>query len=106
MTPQQVLDHFGTQAEIARVLGCKQPSVAEWFDKDEVPEGRQYQLELATGGALKAAKPANRNPADEPAAAKAKASAAPIAAALVPRVSHREPRQDVHRDKPSNHEGN
>lgn len=53
------------------MLGCKQPSIAEWFDKGEVPEGRQYQLELATGGVLKANKPANRNPADEePAAGK------------------------------------
>jgi len=61
MTPQQVLKYFGTQAEIARVLGCKQPSVAEWFLPDgKVPEGRQYQLEIATGGALKAEKPANR----------------------------------------------
>lgn len=65
MTPQEVLSHFGTQAEIARVLGCKQPSVAEWFlPGAKVPEGRQYQLELATGGTLKADKPANRNPAE------------------------------------------
>jgi hypothetical protein len=107
MTPQQVLDHFGTQAEIARVLGCKQPSVAEWFDKDEVPEGRQYQLELATAGALKAAKPANRNPVDEPVATeRAKASAAPSTASLVLRSSlHREPRQDAHRDKPTFRKG-
>lgn len=60
MTPQEVLTHFGTQAEIARVLGCKQPSIAEWFDKGEVPEGRQYQLEIATKGKLVADKPANR----------------------------------------------
>lgn len=67
MTPQQVLDHFGTQAEIARVLGCKQPSVAEWFSDGKIPDGRQYQLELATAGHLKADKPANRHPSDEPA---------------------------------------
>lgn len=67
MTPQEVLNHFGTQAEIARVLGCGQPSVAEWFEKGKVPEGRQYQLELATAGTLVAEKPANRK---EDAAAK------------------------------------
>ena len=84
------------------MLGCKQPSVAEWFEKGEVPEGRQYQLELATQGALKAEKPAKRNPADEPATT-AKASAAP---APMPRASqHREPRQDRHADKPSHHTG-
>lgn len=60
MTPQEVLSHYGTQAEIARVLGCTQPSIAEWFEKGRVPEGRQYQLEIASGGTLKAAKPANR----------------------------------------------
>lgn len=65
MTPQQVLDHFGTQAEIARALGCKQPSVAEWFADGKVPEGRQYQIELATNGALRAEKPANRTSADD-----------------------------------------
>lgn len=60
MTPQDVLAHFGTQAAIARAIGCQQPSIAEWFEKGAVPEGRQYQLELATGGVLKADKPANR----------------------------------------------
>lgn len=65
MTPQQVLDHFSTQAEIARVLGCKQPSVAEWFADGKIPDGRQYQLELATNGLLKADKPANRHPAED-----------------------------------------
>jgi predicted XRE-type DNA-binding protein len=63
MTPQEVLAHFGSQAEIARVLGCKQPSVAEWFEKGEVPEGRQYQLQIATDGVLQADKPANRHAA-------------------------------------------
>lgn len=103
MTPQQVLDHFKTQAEIARVLGCKQPSVAEWFDKGEVPEGRQYQLELATNGTLRADKPANRNPADETAGPKV--SAAPQAAPSQRAGQHREARQDRHADKPSHHPG-
>lgn len=62
MTPQDVLDYFKTQTEIARVAGCNQSSVAEWFSEGKVPEGRQYQLELATNGALKADKPANRHP--------------------------------------------
>lgn len=71
MTPAQVLEHYGTQAEIARVLGCKQPSIAEWFEKGEVPDGRQYQLEIASDGALKADKPANRKPEPTPEAAAA-----------------------------------
>lgn len=60
MTPKQALRHFGTQAEIARVLGVKPPSVSEWFDLGALPEGRQYQLELASNGALRADLPANR----------------------------------------------
>lgn len=51
-----------TQAEISRVLGVKPPSVAEWFENGAVPEGRQYQVEIASGGALKADKPAIRTP--------------------------------------------
>lgn len=61
MTPQDLLNHYHTQAEIARVAGCNQPSVAEWFSDGKVPEGRQYQFELATNGKLKADKPANRH---------------------------------------------
>jgi hypothetical protein len=60
MTPKQALAHFGSQAEIARVCGIKQPSVAEWFEAGAIPEGRQYQLVLASGGTLQADKPANR----------------------------------------------
>lgn len=64
MTPQEVLAHFKTQAEIARVLSCKQPSIAEWFEEGgKVPDGRQYQLEIASEGVLKADKPADRRAA-------------------------------------------
>ena len=60
MTPKQALDHFGTQQRIARALGMAQSSVAEWFAAGRIPEGRQYQIELATGGALRADRPALR----------------------------------------------
>lgn len=60
MTPAQTLQHFGSQTVIAAVLGCKRPSVCEWVAAGRVPEGRQYQLELATCGALKADLPADR----------------------------------------------
>lgn len=72
MTPQEALAHYKTQSEIARVCGCKPPSVAEWFEEGgQIPEGRQYQLELASGGKLKAHKPADRRPAAAAAAAPA-----------------------------------
>ncbi|HQR22432.1 MAG TPA: Cro/CI family transcriptional regulator [Burkholderiaceae bacterium] len=60
MTPSEALEHFHTKAEIARVLGITPPSVSEWFDAGEIPEGRQYQLEIASGGLLRADLPANR----------------------------------------------
>ena len=63
MTPNDLLKLYGTKAEIARVTGCKLPSVCEWFDKGEVPEGKQYQIELATNGQLRASRPADRRAA-------------------------------------------
>ena len=43
---------------MARALGVDRASVAEWREK--IPEGRQYQIQIATGGKLKADKPALR----------------------------------------------
>jgi hypothetical protein len=60
MTPNDLITLFKTQTEIAKALGCAQSSVAEWFETGRVPEGRQYQIELLTGGALRASKPADR----------------------------------------------
>lgn len=60
MTPHDLLQFFGSQSAIAKALGCAQPSVAEWFEAGKVPDGRQYQAEIATSGALRADKPALR----------------------------------------------
>lgn len=60
MSPQQVLDEFKSKSEIARVVGVTPASVQEWFEDGEVPEGRQYQLHVATSGRLQADKPADR----------------------------------------------
>lgn len=64
MTANDLLRYFGTKSKIARALGCSPASVAEWFDEGaKVPEGRQYQAQLATKGALKADRPALRKKA-------------------------------------------
>lgn len=64
MTAQDLLEYFGTKAAIARALGVSSPSVAEWFDPDiGVPDGRQYQAQIATKGKLKADLPALRKKA-------------------------------------------
>lgn len=58
MTYDQSIKFFGTQSEMARALGVEPPSVYEW--KNGIPLVRQYQIELATKGKLKADVPALR----------------------------------------------
>jgi DNA-binding transcriptional regulator YdaS (Cro superfamily) len=60
MSPKTVIEFYGGLSATARALGCKPQTVSEWVDNGEVPEGRQYQIELATNGALRADKPALR----------------------------------------------
>jgi len=60
MSPDQVVEFFGTQSKAAKALGIVQSSISEWVIAGAVPEARQYQIELATGGALRADKPALR----------------------------------------------
>lgn len=50
MRTSDVIEHFGSQAAIARALGIKPPSVAEWGDT--VPPLRQLQIEKLTAGKL------------------------------------------------------
>jgi len=53
------VNHFGSQAELARALGINQASIAEWGER--VPWRRQLEIERLTNGALK------HRPADIPA---------------------------------------
>lgn len=59
MTRKDIIEHFGSQAEAARRLGVSPQTIFEW-ESVGVPEGRQYQVELATNGALRASRPADR----------------------------------------------
>jgi len=52
MTKTDAINHFGTQASLARALGIHRAAINGWGD--QVPLGRQYQLEVLTKGALKA----------------------------------------------------
>jgi hypothetical protein len=54
MNFDQVISHFGTQQKTANALGLSQSSIAEW-KKNGIPEGRQFQIQVITGGALRAA---------------------------------------------------
>jgi len=62
MTPNELLKFFGTQTAIAEFFGITQASVAEWFVRDQVPAGRQYEAQVRTAGRLVAIPPANAVP--------------------------------------------
>lgn len=64
MDVKQVFGHFGGVTKTARALGLAQSSVSEW-NVTGIPECRQYQIELATGGKFRADKPALRIPLSE-----------------------------------------
>jgi biotin operon repressor len=52
MTKQQAIDHFGSGAALARALGITRGSVTNWGEK--IPLVRQCQIEVVTGGKLRA----------------------------------------------------
>ncbi len=52
MKKQDVLEHFGGVVGIAKALGCKPQAISQWGET--IPQGRAYQIEVLTGGALKA----------------------------------------------------
>jgi hypothetical protein len=59
MTYKDVIDHFGSPTNVQRALlahGSRitTASIAGWRKRGFVPELRQYQLQLLTGGKLRA----------------------------------------------------
>lgn len=55
MTLTQVLEHFKVKpSELAEKLGVTPGAISQW--KDGIPDGRQWQIEVMTGGDLKASK--------------------------------------------------
>jgi DNA-binding transcriptional regulator YdaS (Cro superfamily) len=55
MTKEQAIRHYGTQAALARALGIHRAAINGWGE--QIPLGRQYQLEVLTQGVLKADRP-------------------------------------------------
>lgn len=51
MHKSDVYQHFGGCAGVARALEITTASVASWGEV--IPQGRAYQVEVITGGALK-----------------------------------------------------
>lgn len=52
MTYEQVLSRYGTQIALAKALGITQPTISAWGRT--VPPRYQYQLEVISGGELRA----------------------------------------------------
>ncbi|AUZ76640.1 MULTISPECIES: Cro/CI family transcriptional regulator [Aeromonas] len=53
MKKQDAIDHFGGVVQLAYALGCSPQAISQWGEA--IPQGRAYQIEVLTGGKLKAA---------------------------------------------------
>lgn len=54
MTKDEAQKFFGNQGRLAKAIGLAQPTVSDW---EEIPDVRQWQIELGTRGKLKADRP-------------------------------------------------
>lgn len=52
MTTSYAVKYFGSKAALARALGINKGAVSQWGET--IPKGRAYQIEVLTGGQLKA----------------------------------------------------
>jgi DNA-binding transcriptional regulator YdaS (Cro superfamily) len=52
MKTNHAVKYFGSKAALARALGINKGAVSQWGER--VPKGRAYQIEVMTGGRLKA----------------------------------------------------
>ena len=52
MKTNYAVEYFGSKVALARALGIHKAAVSQWGEN--VPKGRAYQIEVLTGGALKA----------------------------------------------------
>ena len=51
MTTKEVINHFGSVKAVGHFLNIEPTAVRLWGERP--PKGRQFELELRTGGALK-----------------------------------------------------
>lgn len=62
MSPEQLIEHFDGIAPAARALKVSPPSVSQWVESGRIPIDRQCQIEIVTGGALRADRDENGMP--------------------------------------------
>ncbi len=53
MTYDDLIRYYGTPSKPCKVLGISRPLIHDWKRKG-IPKLRQYEIEVKTGGALKA----------------------------------------------------
>lgn len=54
MTPRDVVKHFGGIVAAADALGVTRQAIYMWLKRRRIPAQRAYQVQVVTGGALKA----------------------------------------------------
>lgn len=54
MDTQDLIDHFGTLTNAAKAIGTSIQVVSAWNTKNRIPLGRQYEIQVLTGGKLRA----------------------------------------------------
>ena len=54
MKKESAIEYFGSGAALASAIGVTRQAVADW---KQIPIGRQYQIEVLTGGKLRADRP-------------------------------------------------
>jgi hypothetical protein len=52
MKTVEAIKHFGSVPALAKVLGCTPSAIYQWGD--DVPSNRWFEIEVKSGGALKA----------------------------------------------------
>ena len=63
MKLKEAVEHFGSKTKLAEALQINKSAVTNWGES--IPPGRQFEIEVKTGGILKA----DRNPETETTAA-------------------------------------
>lgn len=53
MKPETAIDWAGSQAELAKRLGITPSAVSQWVSDGIVPEGRAYQIQVISAGAVR-----------------------------------------------------
>ncbi len=52
MSIDQLLEEYGTISNVADKLSVSYQAVQQWVDSDQIPEGRQWQIQVLTEGRL------------------------------------------------------